>query len=119
MPALWITGGKPIHNIGAAGGRTECEQLTGRSNFNLRVPVRATMMGLLALCRAHTVGCTLNNAVIALNRTPQPLLRQYLPRGHRKASYTNKDSSKLLLDSEYAVQKDTVLYRNDNKKFYR
>lgn len=77
-------------------------------------------MWVLALYRTHIAGCTLHEAATSLGKTPRALVRRYLQSGQRNASsYTSKDSTRLLLDHEYAVQKDTVLYRNDNKKLYR
>ncbi|XP_063844807.1 transmembrane protein 223-like [Scylla paramamosain] len=74
---------------------------------------------LLDLCRTRTLlGPLLHEATTAISRAAR-VPKQHLHSGAAGRGATRKDTTRLMLDNEYVVAKDTLLYKNENKGFYR
>ncbi|KAK8378862.1 hypothetical protein O3P69_009530 [Scylla paramamosain] len=74
---------------------------------------------LLDLCRTRTsLGPLLHEATTAMSRAAR-VPKQHLHSGAAGRGATRKDTTRLMLDNEYVVAKDTLLYKNENKGFYR
>ncbi|KAG0723486.1 Transmembrane protein 223 [Chionoecetes opilio] len=87
-------------------------------------------MELLAACRVAVSSWPLLRPSTALGRAAGLLRRhlhtgrtkddrKILPSGPTRSSSTRHDPTKLVWEREHIVEKDTLLYRNDSKKFFR